>query len=503
MTTNQSLLNGLQAQFTELIVTRTGLHIPPRDVGKLQEVIAARMRYLHLSEAREYFKILARDGAQNRQEWEEFTGPLTTGESYFFRDQGQFALLRTRILPEIIERNRRRRSLRIWSAGCSTGEEPYSLAILVAELLPEYNNWDVFLLGTDLNKVAVEKARRGLYSGWSLRGVSQDIKARYFHPCLHGWELDARIRSLAHFRSGNLFQDTFPSKSSGVHDFDLIVCRNVFIYFDRQAVSTVLHKFAQSLNDNGYLLTGHAEVSGLPPRQLRARRFPESLVYQREQRMAALGKSRSLAQDGVIARASVRGSQPQSLHDSGSVLQRAELATAKRAPLQQHATLQEAEQLVLGGNYQRAIAKLERLLQRDPDNLHALILSAQAQASLGLYEEATRQCRHAMTVDSLAVLPYYLLAHIAEHQGDLETAKALFKKALYLDPAFTPAYLELGALHEREGDTDRARKLRSIALDCLRALPPRALVNAYDAMTVGELQAYVEKLLAETRSLEP
>lgn len=503
MTTHQPLTNDLQAQFAELVVTRTGLHIPPRDVGKLQEVVAARMQCLRLSDARAYYRILATDGAQSHQEWEEFTGPLTTGESYFFRDQNQFALLRDRILPEIIERNRRRRSLRIWSAGCSTGEEPYSLAILVAELLFGYNNWDVFLLGTDLNKAAVEKARRGLYSGWSLRGVSQDLTTRYFRPCLHGWELDPRIRSLAHFRYGNLFQDAFPSKSVGIHDLDLIVCRNVFIYFDRQAVSTVLYKFTQSLNDNGYLLTGHAEVSGLPPRQLYPRRFPESLVYQREQRTTGLVKDQTLATDDAIVGTPARGPRPHTVHDAGSVPRGADLATARREPLQQPTTLQEAEHLVQSGSYRLAIAKLTRVLQQEPDNLSALTLSAQAHANLGDYEEATRQCRHALTVNSLVVLPYYLLAHIAEHQGDPETAKDLFRKILYLDPAFTPAYLELGALHEREGETDRARKLRSIALDCLRALPPHTLVNAYDAMTAGELHAHVEKLLAETHPLEP
>ncbi len=504
MTMNQPLPNGLQAQFAELIVTRTGLHIPLRDIARLQEVIAGRMKCLHLSDAREYYEILARDGSQSRREWEEFTGPLTTGESYFFRDQGQFALLRNRILPEIIERNRPRRSLRMWSAGCSTGEEPYSLAILVAELLPEYNNWDVFLLGTDLNRAAVEKARRGAYSAWSLRGLPQDLKTRYFRPCPHGWELDAQVRSLARFRQGNLFQDAFPSKSLGIHDLDLIVCRNVFIYFDREAVSAVLQKFSQSLTEDGYLLTGHTEVGGLPPRHLHIRRFPESLVYQRAMKTAAgLVDRQALAPDGATARASARDPRPHSVHDAGPVQRVPALATSKREPLQQQTALQEAEHLVQSGNYRLAIAKLERLLHREPGNLSALTLSAQAHASLGHYDEATRQCRQAMTADSLAVLPYYLLAHITEHQGDPETAKALFKKILYLDPAFTPAYLELGALYDREGDTDRARKMRSIALDFLQAMPPHTVVNAYGAMTAGELKTYVEKRLGEKRSPEP
>jgi chemotaxis protein methyltransferase CheR len=180
-----------------------------------------------------------------------------------------------------------------------------------------------------------------------------------------------------------------------------------------------------------------------------------------------------------------------------------ELALARREPLQPQNVLREAEQLIHSGNYRLAITKLERLLQREPRNISALTVSAQAYASLGHYEEAARWCRQALAMDSLAVLPYYLLAHIAEQQNDPETAKTLFKKILYLDPTFTPAYLELGALHEQEGDAGRARKLRLIALDFLRALPSHTIVNVYGAMTASELQVHVEKLLAETRPLEP
>src|SRR3954467_2022617 len=122
---NQPLPHSRQSQFAELVASRTGLRIPSRDLAKLQKNIAGRMKCLQLSDAQAYYEILAQDGEQSRLEWAEFTGPLTTGESYFFRDAGQFTLLRNHILPEIINRNRQRRSLRIWSAGCSTGEEPY------------------------------------------------------------------------------------------------------------------------------------------------------------------------------------------------------------------------------------------------------------------------------------------------------------------------------------------------------------------------------------------
>ncbi|HEV8717581.1 MAG TPA: CheR family methyltransferase [Candidatus Binatia bacterium] len=500
---NQPLPNSLQAQFAELIANRTGLRTAPRDMAKLQKVLAGRIKCLRLSDAQEYYEILARDGWENRQEWEDLTGPLTTGESYFFRDKGQFGLLRNHILPEIIDRNRQRRSLRIWSAGCSTGEESYSLAILVAELLPEHKNWNVFILGTDINKAAVEKARRGTYSVWSFRGVHQDVKTRYFHSRHHEWELDTRIRSLVHFHQGNLFRDAFPSTASGIHDLDLILCRNVFIYFAREAVSAVLQKFSRSLNGNGYLLTGHTEVDGLQPRNLHVKLFPESLIYQRQEKTVAGSVAhKALVPDVTIAHAPAWGTWPHSSPPAGPVRRLTVPASLdKEAPTQQTA-LQEAEQLIQSGNYSVAIERLERLLHREPRNLSALTMTAQAHASLGRYDKAIRLCQQAVTANSLAVLPYYLLAHITEHQGDPETAKTLFKKIIYLDPAFTPAYLELGALYYRGGDAQRARKMRSTALAFLKKIPPQTVVQAYGAMTAGELITYVEKMLDEKHSLE-
>ena len=121
-------------------------------MDKLRHTIKMRMAQQQLPNPEAYYQLLAVDTAASRQEWEELVLPLTIGESYFFRDSGQFSLLRHHILPELIERNRSTRSLRIWSAGCSTGEEPYSLAILVHELLPSHDDWDIVILGTDVNK---------------------------------------------------------------------------------------------------------------------------------------------------------------------------------------------------------------------------------------------------------------------------------------------------------------------------------------------------------------
>ena len=149
-----------------LIAARTGLQLRDRDRDALRVSLAARMASLNLKHADDYQRLLEAGTPAAEREWELLTGRLTNNESYFFRDKGQMTLLRERLLPEMIARNREKRSLRLWSAGCSTGEEAYSLAILAQELLPQRETasgmpWQVFILGTDLDTHALEQARRG------------------------------------------------------------------------------------------------------------------------------------------------------------------------------------------------------------------------------------------------------------------------------------------------------------------------------------------------------
>ena len=152
------------------------------------------------------------------------TAPRASGETYFFRDQGQFDLLRLRLLPELIERRRGARILRLWSAGCASGEEAYSLAMLVDMLLPEHHSWDIFILGSDIDQTALAKARRGRYGQWSFRVAPPALQQRYFQHMGDEWALDERIRHMVTFRAVDLIDEPFPAGE--LCNMDLILCRN-------------------------------------------------------------------------------------------------------------------------------------------------------------------------------------------------------------------------------------------------------------------------------------
>lgn len=443
----------------QLISWRTGLQMRPEDTGKWRAIINSRLSSVRLPSLAEYYQLLNSDSGKSKSEWRELLAILTTGESYFFRDKGQFSLLKNLILPEIIERRQRDRTLRIWSAGCSTGEEAYSIAILIDEMFPQLKAWNIFILGTDINEKAIEKANDGIYTQWSFRTTDPDLKEHYFKKRHDTWAIDEKIREMVKFRMGNLMENCFSDKSSDLHDMDLVLCRNVFIYFNSASVAVVLEKLADTLSNGGWLITGHGELFGQNLSRLRAKMFPESVVYQKTNTECEVKK------EGFTEVEKLRSYEVK--EENFSVSQLRSFSTSKPETTK---------------------------LPASDFQLNNYIKKAQEYADSGAYAKAAGECRKALDMDNTAVRPYFLLAHIAEMKGNNEEAKDLLKRIIYLSPDFIPAYLELGALYEREDEAERARKMRTTAIELLKTLPPDSVVEPYEGVTAGELLEYVKKL---------
>ena len=496
----------------QLITARAGLQLRPRERETLRATVTLRMSALKLRDTDSYYRLLQAISQDAENEWEQLLARLTNNESYFFRDKGQMALLRERILPELIARNQTKRTLRIWSAGCATGEEPYSLAMLVNELLPQRHTasgpaWEIVILGTDIDGPALEQARRGIYGSWSFRAVEPALQQRYFHRREDGWQVAEVSRSLVTFSKCNLVGESFPNTATGIHDMDLILCRNVFIYFEREAVSAVLDKFAQTLRPGGYLMTGHAETYGQLMEPLQARMFPESVVYQRvNETPAVIANPTGITPAPGTTTAGYANVSGQPLSSTTSrrehpVAQQAVTATSARqasATTAQSATTKRALPGVEVRHPSDANPSArETLPLPTPAANETLLLQARAHADLGRYEEAARACQRLMEEHPFAPEPYELLASIAQEQGRGDDAKLLLKKALYIAPASPSAYLELGAIYESEGDTARARKMRVTALELLQKIPPEAAVGLSGGPNALEWTLHLKQLLAQ------
>jgi len=445
-------------QTRNLIASRIGLLLREQDAAMLRKVVAERVSALNLSGAEQYCQFLGSD-AGIRHEREKLVIPLTTGETYFFRDSGQHVLLQDRILPELLERRKMERALRIWCAACSSGEEAYSLAILLDELMGDQLQWNIFILGTDINHHAIEKARRGIYTEWSFRGMSNERRQRYFHHHKDTWVLDDSIRSRVTFQTGDLVADEFPDQTAELYDMDIIFCRNAFIYMAPYMVSRIADKFTETLADGGILITGHGELYAHHLGKLRARVFPESIVYQKV--------SAPFFSQPPAPLAETQWPVPKKLTAVFPAVQKSRAAVPVPPP-------------------QQAVAEIGK------EKAVSEMLQAWQWANQGQREMAAQSCSEMIARNPLDAEPHYLMALLAQERGDLAEAKDLLKKVIYLAPSFIAAYLDLGDLYAREGEGARAVKMRSTARDLLKKLPGNQQVKLYGASTVNEVLQYIE-----------
>ncbi len=500
----------LLQNFVQLIANQTGLQIRDRDHLDLIKKIGTRVIALKLAKPEAYYQLLTNISAQDgnyklarssQQEWEALTLLLTTGETYFFRDQGQLNLIKEEILPEIIARKQQAQAigsqtkpiLRIWSAGCSTGEEPYSLAMIIKDLIPNYYTWNLLILGTDLNIESITKAKQGKYSEWSFRMVKTDIKRRHFRHQNNVWQLNEEICRMVTFKPGNLLVDEYPSLNADIYNMDLIICRNVFIYFDSENVSTILAKFYSTLAPGGYLVSGHAELHDVKLGGFAPKAYDDSVVYLRSEDLPAQPKPKGMAntlltQSQALTRSptqvksrksnSTKDRQPRNATGSAQriktspALHQPSLTPTSSNPAESSTPLSEAHTCFEQGNYQQVIQLAEQFLKRQPNQLEAIYLIAQAYANLGLLIKAKSYCEQAIALDPLSTNIYYLLAHLAEEQNQLDQAKEHLKRIIYLDASAIAAYLDLSSLYQLEGDSRRAKKMLTTGAELLRTLPP-------------------------------
>jgi chemotaxis protein methyltransferase CheR len=243
------------------IIERTGHFYYQDKDDLLWERVRKRLRATGTQDSAGYLKFLD-DAVSGPPEWARLEAEITIGETFFFRYAEQFAALRETILPDLIERKRSLRRLRVWSAGCATGAEAYSLSILVNELLgAEREAWRVSIVGTDINDGFLELARQARFGKWALRTLPAEERDRYFVPAgREQWQLRPEYRSAVRFERHNLMSLLDGTSPLEFTEFDLILCRNVLIYFGRELQDRVLALFDESLVRRGVLALGRKET---------------------------------------------------------------------------------------------------------------------------------------------------------------------------------------------------------------------------------------------------
>ena len=391
---------------------------------------------------------------------------LTIGETYFFRDRGSFDVLRGRILPDVLQARARAgdRRLRVWSAGCSTGEEAYSIAMLLVDLIPDIARWHIDILATDIHAEALLKAEDAVYGEWSFRDVDSALKQRFFiADGAQRLRVLPAIRQMVRFATHNLAEDRFPGPASGEAPIDLLLCRNVLLYFAPPKVLAVLDRMANAIGTQGWLVLGPAEIPAVPVPGLHAVHFGNAIFHRRQAPGDLVAPSLRVARR--------RGAAPFIPVTS----------TGNAAPRRERRT---------GGANAAPVPRPEHARSRPnalPDTPDALARQARMLADRGELDQAAACCELLLEHDPLHIEACCLLAEIFQQQGRLDSAEQALRRVLYSQPDNVMVHFALGNLHRRQGRPREAVQHMDIVLDLINAHAPDELLPGFEGLTAGRL----------------
>lgn len=442
-----------------LAIDLTGMAYYAEKDDALAAALGRRMAARGVARGDAYAALL-QDGG-DPEEREALVVELTIGETYFFRYQAQWSALTELVLPDLIARNRPLRRLSLWSAGCSIGAEPYTAAILLHDRFArETEGWDVRILGTDINRASLATARNARYTPWAFRATPDDVRDRCFAADGHLWELRPEYRAGVDFAPHNLIRDPIPPDPE--RQPDLILCRNVFIYFDAATNRRLAEAFHAALPDGGWLLVGHAEANARLFDRFRSVMLPDSTIYQksgepdhRPRRAApAIPPPRpAAARPPAPPRPPVRAVSPNA---------------APRLPDARPPA--EPPPPVAG-------AEIRALIAREA------------------WDAATTACLRWLESDPLDARAYLHLGLLFEQRGNPVRAVGAYRRALYLDRGLLFAQYQLGCLQRPRDRRAALRHFRAL-LTLAAARPAGDPVEGMEGMTVADLIAAARTQIA-------
>ena len=499
--------NALLERFAEFLASRMGWYYPKEKQLDLLKGVRAVTKTFGFEDPEECIYWLISKPLSKRQV-ETLACQFTVGETYFFREPKVFNALERNVLLNLIRKRRGvDQRLRLWSAGSCTGEEPYSLAILLTRMIPDLQDWNITILATDINPQFLERAQNGIYREWSFRGTPYWLKENYFEKTGDGiYEILPQIKRMVKFQHINLVEDAYPSLFNDTNAMDFVFCRNVLMYFTPEQVKTIVDRFFLSLVENGWLIVGSSETSHILFSRFITVNFPGAILYEKDTQEKR--KIRHMVQENVGPSDPLSATYTmaplyyfQAKSDPG--LQFATNPEPVAAVQQKHPVVHEtAEQTTNvyeaalvsfeAGEYQAAIDRITDAVQEASSNIKLLTLLAKAYANQGRLNDAIHWCEKAIATDKLNPECHHLRAVILQEQGQTKSAVDALKRTLYLDSNFVLAHYMLGNISFQVGKVKESRKYYQNALDILKKHKREDILPESDGITAGHLMEMIQ-----------
>jgi chemotaxis protein methyltransferase CheR len=442
----ETIPEALLRRLSQLIESETALSFPRRRWDELEEMVLSASREFGADGLTGFIERLL-SAPLSHEQMGILASHLTIGETYFWREPQTFEALENRILPGLARgREGGGKKTRVWSVGCATGEEPYSIAMALRRAFPSHKAWETSILATDINAKYLRQAADGRYGEWSFRNAPPWLAKQFFLRGEDGqFAILPEIRDMVSFAYLNLADDGYPSATNGTNAMDIIFCRNVLMYFSAERAGLIVRRLYDCLAEGGWLLVGASEPSGSLFSCFTRVRLPGGFAYRKVEATAR----------------PVAACRPE-----------AWLARAGRTQLPSDA----------GGHGERGA------LCRAKAEVRAL-------ADRGILEDALRLCKEAVASDKLDSGLRYLEASILLELNREEEAIQALDQALYLDPDFILAHFTRGNLAARRGDPGTERRSFENALSLLARREDKEVLPESEGLTAGRLREIIRAAL--------
>lgn len=457
------------SQFKKLLLQTCGHSFEKEREQALSAAISRRMTALGINLPESYYSLLTQD----QGELLTLTELLTVNETYFFREPEHLTLMVDTLLPGIMSAGKKK-PVRILSAGCSTGEEPYSIAIMLRERYGAESENLFAITGVDIDSTVIAKAKQGIYGKSSFRGMDKNLYERYFKPLDTGrFQVNDAVRSQVAFEVANLLGPSYPQRMQLP---DIILYRNVSIYFPGQIQREIFSKLAELLVDGGCLLVGASEtiyhdlgiLSLTKENSLFFYRKAPPLLFEERRASARLSAARNCSASAAVRTVPVSDKKVEALKSPAPGRYAQELRSFNNAPRPTVSDVKErfnaAIEMAHNKQYDQALAALDLIIQNDKLFEKAYCLKGSLLLNAGRFDEAATLCEELLKLNSLSLEAYLMLGMIARQHGDNENAIKRFREAIYLDSSCWLAHFYSAEICFAQKDEKRARNGYETAL---------------------------------------
>jgi chemotaxis protein methyltransferase CheR len=467
----------------EMISARIGLHYPEGRWDILTRNLtsaACEFGYKHLNE----FINWLLTATLTKNEIETLASFLIISETFFWREPQVFSAFADTILPELIASKRKGgKTIKMWSAGCSTGEEPYSLAILLFRAIPDIKDWEIKILATDINQKSLNKAAEGIYSQWSFRNCPSWLKPNYFQNLDDGkYEIIPEIRNMVTFANLNLTEEIYPPFLNNSESLDIIFCRNVLMYFNEDWIRKITKQLFHSLTKDGWFVVSSCELSSEVFKDFTPVNFPGAILYRK-------GKRQSIP--------SLNASPQPNIHDIfySSAKDLSPSSIPAYIEVEKEIDINSTESVLNTNEIQaQTSARIitENVDLNSPDSKSIAIIKIKNLANVGNLIDALSLCNEEITKDKLTIGLYCIRASIYQELGKTDEAIASLKQAIYIDHDFIMGHFTLGNLLIGQGKLKQAMRYFNNVLDLLNLCCSNDIIPESEGLSVMHIREIIE-----------